>query len=237
MSHTNVREVRAPKKWCFWTVVLDKTLESPLDNREIKPVNHIGGQPWILIGRTDAESNLRYSGHLMWTANSLETTLMLGEIEARRRMGWQRMRCLDGITDSMNMNLANLQKMVRDREAWCGVVKSQTQLGDWTTTKFWKSQVLNEDHLSRVNKTKQTKQTYVKLSNTSIIKKWEMPGSSEGKLFSVNKYIPLQNHNQVQRKNISTVRHERVQNVPTTYHFIESWLRMWISKVGLLIRK
>ena len=173
--------------------------------------------------------NLQYSGHLVWTANLLETTLVLGKIEARRRRGWQGMRWLDGITNSMDMNLGNLQKMVRDKEAWHGVMKSQTRLGDWTT-KFWKSQVLKEDHLTRGNKPKQTKQTYVKLSNTSIIKKWEMPLSSKGKLFSVSKYIPLQNHNQVWRKNISTVRCERIQNEPTTYTFIGNWLRMWLSE-------
>ena len=90
------------KNWCFWTVVLAKTLESPLDCKEIQPVHTKGNQSWIFIGRTDAEAETQYFGHLMWRTDSLEKTLMLGEIEDRRRRGQQRMRWLDGITESVN---------------------------------------------------------------------------------------------------------------------------------------
>ena len=119
--------------------MLKKTLESPLDSKEIKLVNLKGNQPWIQYALQGLmlKLKLQYFGHLMWKADSLEKTLMLGKIEGRRRRGWQRMEWLDGIIDSIVMNLGKLQEMVRDREAWCpavhGVAKSQTRLGDWTT--------------------------------------------------------------------------------------------------------
>ena len=95
-----------PKNWCFWTVVLQKTLESPLDSKEVHPVNLKGNQSWIFIGRTDVE--LQHFGHQMRRADSLGKTLMLGKIEGRRRRRWQRMRWWDGITDSMDMSLREL---------------------------------------------------------------------------------------------------------------------------------
>ena len=114
-------------------MVLEKTLESPLDCKEIQPV-HSEDQPWDFLGRNDAEAELQYFGHLMRRVDSLEKTLMLGGIGGGRRRGRQRMRWLDGITDSKNVSLNEFWEMVMDREAWSavfhGVTKSQTQLSN-----------------------------------------------------------------------------------------------------------
>ena len=99
MWELNHTESWALKNWCFWTVVLEKTLESHLDCKEIQPVHPKGDQSWVFIGRTDAEAETPIFGHLMWRADSFEKALMLGKTDSGRRRGRQRMRWLDGITD------------------------------------------------------------------------------------------------------------------------------------------
>ena len=133
MWEFNHKEVWAPKNWCFWIMVLEKTWESlGLPG----PVNPKGISPEYSLEGLMLRLKLQYSGYLMWRVNSLEKTLMLGKIEGKRRRGEQRMKWLDGINDSVDMNLSKLQEIVKNREACAavhGVSKSQTQLSDWKT--------------------------------------------------------------------------------------------------------